>query len=245
MSPIFASTFNAPSSGGPAAGRIHLLDLLRSVCVWMMLVYHTVYDLTLFGVLPGTVLAHLAARAYCYLGAGGFLLISGVCVRFSRDSVRRGFLVFCAGFAVTVATTLAGYPVRFGVLQLLGCCMVLYGLAKRRLEAWNGPIFVFVCLVLFFASWALTSAIRVDITFLYPLGLRAAGFSSADYFPLLPWAFLFLLGTAAGKYLDARRDAPPLRRRFPAVLTFCGRHSLMIYLLHQPLIYGFFRLIWD
>lgn len=233
-------------SGGYAAGRIHILDLWRSICVWMMLVYHALYDLTLFGVLPGAVVTHPAARIYCYLGAGGFILLSGVCVRFSHDPLRRGFLVFCAGLAVTAATTLAGYPVAFGVLSLLGCCMILYGAAKRRIESRNSSLaFAAACLALFILTWILTAAARVDITFLYPLGLRTAEFSSADYFPLLPWTFLFLLGTWLGRRIDARRGAPLLRKRFPPALTFCGRHSLVIYLLHQPVIYGIFRLIWS
>ena len=173
-------------------------------------------------------------------------MLSGVCVRLSRDPVRRGFIVFCAGLAVTVVTTLAGYPVAFGILQLLGCCMLLYGAAKPRIERRNGSArFAAACMLLFTGTWALTAAIRVDITFLYPLGLRSAGFSSADYFPLLPWAFLFLSGTCLGKFLDARRDTPLLRRRYAPALTFCGRHSLAVYLLHQPVIYGVLFMIFS
>ena len=224
--------------------RVQLLDLWRSLCVWMMLVYHAVYDLTLFGVLHGSVVSHPATRAYCYLGAGGFVLLSGVCARWSRDPVLRGFKVFCCGLIVSVATTAAGYPVAFGALHLLGCCMILYGLERRRIEAWNGRMLAAACLFLFFVSGALTASMRIDITFLYPLGLRTAGFYSADYFPLLPWVFLFLLGTAVGRRIDARRDAPALRRTYPAALAFCGRHSLAIYLLHQPILYGICWLIW-
>ena len=70
------------------------------------------------------------------------------------------------------------------------------------------------------------------------LGWTYEGFVSTDYFPLLPWVFVFLLGTWAGKYIKAGRmpawfyqtDCPPL--------AAVGRHSLVIYVLHQPVLYG-------
>ena len=73
---------------------------------------------------------------------------------------------------------------------------------------------------------------------LWMLGWVYEGFVSTDYFPLLPWAFVFLLGTWAGKYIKAGRmphwfytaDCPPL--------AAVGRHSLVIYVLHQPVLYG-------
>ena len=229
--------------GGAGGKRVEILDLWRSVCVWMMLLYHAAYDLTLFRVLPEAFVTHPAAKVYCYLGAGGFILLSGVCVRFSRDPIRRGVLVFCAGLGVTAVTTVAGYPVAFGVLSLLGCCMLLYGAARRWIEPRLGPVFAAVCLGLFALTWVLTAAIKVDIFFLHPLGMHGADFYSADYFPLFPWTFLFLTGTALGKALDARRGAPLLQRRFAPALTFCGRHSLFLYLVHQPVIYGIFWLI--
>lgn len=226
------NAFPPGSSGGK---RIEILDLWRSVCVWMMLVYHALYDLSLFGVLPGSLATHPLARVYCYLGAGGFVLLSGICVRFSRDPLRRGFFVFCCGILVTAATTLAGYPVTFGVLSLLGCAMLLYGAAKKRIEPLLGPAFAAVCLALFAGTWILTALVRVPFPYLYPLGFRTETFYSADYFPLLPWLFLFLLGCCLGKGLEG---VPLGNRRFPKALTLCGRHSLLIYLLHQPLFYG-------
>lgn len=222
-----------------ASGRLAGLDAWRGVCVWMMLLYHAVYDLTLFGAVPKAAVENPAARLYCLLGAGGFVLLSGVCVRLSKNPVRRGFLVFCAGAAVTAVTTLAGYPVAFGVLSLLGCCMMLCGALRRFFAPRIGPAFAAGCLALFALSWAVTAAIRVDITFLYPLGLRSAGFASADYFPLFPWAFLFFAGTGLSPLILRHAGSA----RCPRALIFCGRHSLVIYLLHQPLFYGICRLL--
>ena len=64
------------------------------------------------------------------------------------------------------------------------------------------------------------------------LGFPPAGFSSTDYFSLLPWCFLFL----AGHFLSRLRPEPPAGPRIPLV-TAMGRHSLLLYMLHQPVIY--------
>ena len=134
------------------------------------------------------------------------------------------------------------YPVLFGALHLLGVCMVLYGLLRERIERYNGPVFAAVCAALFAAAALLTVNVTVPVRFLFPFGLTYPGFFSADYFPLLPWAFLFLIGTSLGKLFCAR-DIPLLRRRYPAALTFPGRHSLLIYLLHQPVYWLTFTYI--
>lgn len=218
--------------------RVDLLDLWRSLCVWTMVVWHACYDLELFGVLPAGTMARPVPMLVCYLGAGSFIFISGAVARFGRSPLRRGFLVFCAGAAVTLVTTLIGWPVAWGVLQCLGVCMIVYGLTRERLEPLHGPALAVSAAVLFAGTWLLTDRVRVSAAWLYPLGLRRADFASADYFPLLPWAFLFFLGLCFGKWIDHRRDRPPWDRSVPPALTWCGRHSLAIYLLHQPLLYG-------
>ena len=219
--------------------RIDALDLWRSICVWMMLAYHLLWDLSALGHVPAALLEGPTARCYAFLGAAGFILLSGLCTRLSRNPLRRGAVVLCAAAAVTVTSTLAGAAVRFGVLHLLGCCMLLYGLLGRRLEAaMERPAFPLACLALFAASGLVCGRAAVGPGWLYPLGLRSADFVSADYYPLLPWGFLFLCGAWTARHLDATGLQPLLRRRFPAALTFWGRHSLMIYLLHQPLFWA-------
>ena len=82
----------------------------------------------------------------------------------------------------------------------------------------------------------------VHLPVLLPLGFQFYGFSSSDYFPLMPNFGYFLLGAAAGRKLYAEKrslwpDGPaqnPVGRFF----SLCGRHSLGIYLAHQPVIYG-------
>ena len=227
-------------SPGPAGGnRIDFLDLWRSVCVWMMLLYHAVFDLMVFGLLPAALETHPVTRAYTALCSGGFILLSGFCIRISRNPFRRGGIVFASAMLVSAGATLAGLPIYFGVLHLLGTCMLLYALLGRWIERLPANrTFIFLCLLLFAAAFAWAPGLRVEAGWLFPPQAQREDFYSTDYYPLLPWALLFLTGTLLGRSPDFPWDSSALRKSYPAALTFCGRHSLAIYLIHQPLLFG-------
>ena len=152
--------------------RIELLDLWRSLAVVLMLVYHALYDLELFGVLAQGTVTRPWALGLRYVCSASFILISGAAVRFSRDPVRRGFFVFCAGLGVTAVTALLKLPVLFGILHFLGVCMMLHGLLEGKLRLRRGAGFAAVCAVLFAGSAVLTKYVQVDIKLLFPLGFR-------------------------------------------------------------------------
>ncbi len=217
--------------------RYDWLDLWRSLCVLTMLVFHTLWDLEQFGVIAQGTMETQPADLVRYLGGGSFILISGMLVLRSERSLRRGFMLLCIGLAVALVTALIGKPVRFGILQLLGVCMMLCAAMRERLRRMTDPWLAAALLVLFAGTWLLTARVTVPWRFLYPLGLRAEGFYSADYWPLLPWGFLYLLGTQLGKAL-LRDTAGERGRRIPKAVSFLGRHSLAVYLLHQPILYG-------
>ena len=82
-----------------------------------------------------------------------------------------------------------------------------------------------------------------SVPFLFPLGLPGPGFYSADYFPLIPWIFLFWTGLFLWRFL--RPYAEETVRGWPACrpLVWLGRHSLWAYLLHQPVLLGFIFLL--
>jgi len=122
--------------------------------------------------------------------------------------------------------------------------MVLYHFWGKFLQKWRPVNLTVTCIGLYiFTDWW-TGVTQVSVQWLYPLGLTAPGFRSADYFPLLPWFFLFLTGTVLGGWCLSHRDSRLLTKFLPAVLTWPGRHSLIIYILHQPVLYGICLLIW-
>lgn len=221
--------------------RVEVLDVWRSLCIFGMVIYHTIYDLVHFGVLDRAVMGTLPAQVLHWSVVGGFILISGIAARFSRNGFRRGLVVLCAALVVSVVSAWVDLPIRFGILHLLGVAMILCAGLRGRLfpegkepQLWQGVLF----LALFVLTKVWTDRVMVSVHWLYPFGFRYAGFYSSDYYAILPWIFLYALGAWLGGFVLAHRDKWLFTRRFPPALTFAGRHSLTIYMLHQPVIYG-------
>ena len=200
--------------------RIWELDALRGVSILGMVVIHLLYDLRMLwnidllqGGLPGLLLSY---------GGIVFVLLSGLCVTLGSRTLRRGLTVLGAGVVITFVTMLfdKSMVIRFGVLHLLGSCMILWPLF-RRLPPWalTGLGVGFVLL------GGVVASVTVAADWLFPLGLHTAAFRSADYFPLFPYLGWFLLLPQPGW------DVAPIR-----FLCRCGRNSLWIYLLHQPVL---------
>lgn len=224
------------------AGRIWELDALRGLCIVGMVAVHLVYDLREL-----LALADFAYPAFFLFikdwGGILFLLISGICVTLGSHPVRRGLMVLAGGLLCSLVTAglyLWGFQDRgiviwFGILHCLGLCMLLYPLV-RHLPPWALGGVGAVCLAL--GYWFLS--LRVSAGWLFPLGLTAPGFASSDYFPLLPNLGYFLLGALLGKTVYRRRQTllPRVKTELGVIRFFswCGRQSLWIYLLHQPVL---------
>jgi uncharacterized membrane protein len=223
--------------------RIWELDTLRGVFVLCMISVHIVYDLVdLYGIIHWDY-----PPVYTFFrGRIGmmFLLISGICATLGKRSVRRGIQVLGCGMlvtAVTVAIYLLGLADRiiiiyFGILHCLGICMLLWPLFKKC-ATWLLGVFggIFALIGLCFYNVA-----PVDFPWLIPLGLLYPEFQSADYFPLLPHLGFFLLGAVLGRTLYAKKESllPNVNANNPVIrfLSGCGRYSLFIYMIHQPII---------
>ena len=193
------------------------------------------------------------AAVMCGIGllagrGGGFnavgILLAGASARFSRNNLRHGLVVLGAGLVVQIGAAAAGQTIRFGVLMLLGSSMVLWHFLGKGLQRLPGRSVAAGSGVLFFAARWWTGRTAVSVPWLYPLGFMPPGFYSADYFPLFPWLFLFLFGTVLGGLCLDWRDSPLLARPLPPALTWLGRHSLLVYVLHQPILFGISYLIW-
>ena len=224
--------------------RFDILDAWRSLAVVLMLVYHFLFDLYIFGVMTPEQLfctpLNLMQKFICC----SFILLAGMSARFSRSNLRRGVAVLLAGAVVEIGAAVGGQTIRFGILMFMGASMLLYHFAGRWLQKLPGPPLAAGCGVLFLLTRWWTSRTVVSVRWLYPLGFLWPGFYSADYFPLLPWFFLFLFGTVWGGLCLERRQGRLLSARLPAAVTWLGRHSLLVYVLHQPILYGVSYLIW-
>jgi uncharacterized membrane protein len=231
------------------------IDLMRGIALVLMIIYHTLFDLNFFSIFTIDLYTGFW-RLYAYAGASLFLLIVGVSLTISRARaeryldarslakkfVLRGAKIFCLGLLVTLATwwyLREGYVI-FGILSVIGvsvlCSPIFFRFGKKNV------IIGFSCIVI---GWIFTT-INGPI-WLLPFGIHPAAFWSVDYTPIFPWFGVVLIGIALGEVLypgGIRSFALP---KFPttaiAPLTFMGRHSLVIYLIHQPLILAVLYLI--
>lgn len=215
--------------------RIWELDAVRGLCIVGMVAVHLVFDLQI----P-------TGAAFAFVQNWGgvlFFLISGLCVTLGSHPVKRGLLVLGAGLLCTGVTwimcalsMMPGYMViRFGVLHCLGICMLLWPVFRKL------PVWLLTVLGIFLSVLGiyLTERIVVDFSGFAWLGLLYPGYSSADYFPLLPYLGFFLVGAVLGRILYRKKES-----LLPGIgdfwlfraLQWCGRHSLILYLLHQPVL---------
>lgn len=230
--------------------RIWELDALRGLCILGMVVVHFIYDLVeLYGLIKWEY-----PPLFTFVQSWGgvlFLLISGICVTLGSRCIRRGLLVFACGLVVSGVTYGMYYfgfatkslIIYFGVLHCLGMCMLLWPVF-RKLPHWALAL---VGLILVFVGFYVRELPWVDTYYLMPLGIPWKGFSSSDYFPLLPYLGFFLMGSALGKSVYRNKETllPKVNTKNPIIRFFllCGKHSLLIYLLHQPILSGIFYLI--
>ena len=215
-----------------------VLDAWRTVAIVTMVLYHFLYDLAAFGRMTWEQFFSPGLNALQLFICGSFILLAGISSRLSRNNARRGLVTLGAGFLVMLGAYAAGLPIWFGILQFLGVTMLIYAALGKYFQRVPNLASAVLYPVLFFVTRAWTDAALVSTKWLWPLGFRYAGFSSADYFPILPWIFLFLFGAWLGGVLLRTERAAWLYRSLPVWLTWPGRHSLVIYVLHQPVLYG-------
>lgn len=235
--------------------RLSLLDALRGFTLLHMIAYHGMWNLTnLFGVdvpwyrsTPG----YLWQQAICWT----FLLLSGFCWSMSRSHIRRGLTVFGAGLLVS-AVTLLVMPenrVLFGILTCIGSCVLLMAALEKlfqKVPAGVGALASFALFLLLRNCASGTLGFEGLVLCKLPgllyrnlltayLGFPHADFFSTDYFPLLPWLLLFVTGYFLFRISSEHGWNERLfsRGQFP-LLNLLGRHSLLVYLLHQPVLYG-------
>jgi uncharacterized membrane protein len=226
------------------------IDLLRGFAIVLMVAFHILFDLRFFGSL-GIKLDesfwYYSPRFIAFL----FILLVGVSLSISYSRSKKGtsgaFLfgrylsrgagIFLWGMVITAVTWffLRDEYIIFGILHFIGLSIVL---AYPFLGMRYGNIFLGIMCI---AAGLYLAPMSFTFPYLLFLGFTPKGFSTLDYFPLLPWFGVVLIGVFLGNTLyrgNARRF--PLSDRsgniISASLCYAGAHSLVIYLLHQPVI---------
>lgn len=242
------------------AVRLWEVDTLRGIAVVLMVFYHFVWDLTFFGRYRADMLSgpwYIFGRS---IGAT-FIFLLGVSLTLSYSQRRqatteptrlsnslfmkyilRGSKLFGSGIVITVVTyfTSPSQFVIFGILHLLGCAMIL-AYPFLRVHPWISLI----AGLLIIGVGIYVDRLTASFPWLLWLGVSQRGRRMSDYYPLLPWFGFALLGIWVGRRLYPGRIRrfvlPDLAHVAPIrALSFLGRHSLVIYLVHQPVLLALF-----
>lgn len=233
-----------------SATRLAALDLARGLAVIAMAIYHFSWDLSWFSLVDWPVAQGFGWRSFAAMIAGSFLFLAGVSLDLAhhegirwRAFWRRLAVIVAAAAAVSLVTyfTFANNFVRFGILHCIAAASVI-ALPFIRLPVWAalaGALLLFTL-----PTWA--SSPVLDGQLWLWTGLGTPTFGSVDYVPIAPWAGVTLAGLALSKTFRRFRiwqamSGVSFSGSAGRLTRWLGRHSLPVYLLHQPVLYG---LVW-
>lgn len=240
------------------SNRLWEIDFTRGVAVLMMIVFHFVWNLAAFGFYMDTrSLISSPWQIFARTTGSIFIFVMGLSLTLSYRQtmkttgrsnllikfIKRGFQIFGVGMVITLVMHFTGTGcVVFGILHLIGISIILsYPLLKA-------PRFAVLAIAPFVLALGFyISGFWIDTFWFVPLGFKMKGVGMSDYYPIFPWFGFALLGIFAGDifYKDGIRkfSLPEIGESLIVrKIRFLGRHSLVIYLVHQPLLYGGLRL---
>ena len=230
------------------APRLAAIDALRGLGLCLMIAYHFTFDLSTFRVITvdfNNDPFWLAARD---LIVSWFLLLVGVSLvlaQRAQPGMRRfwrriALIVFCA-VLVTIASyvTFPNTFITFGILH----CIAVASVLARPLVGWPGTA-IALGVAIIVAGITLQFPV-FDARWLNWVGMMTHKPPTEDYVPLFPWLGVVLVGVAAGAWISGRERATiaSLGRFSPRWLAWLGRHSLLVYMAHQPILFGILRVV--
>ncbi len=243
---------SSPAKALATSQRIWEVDSWRGVAIVMMVIFHLMWDLVIFGVVN----VPLGRGFWFYFQrftATSFILLVGISLVISYNRARqrpngtaglyqkflvRGLKILAIALVISLVVRLQGQGrIDFGVLHFIGTAIIIaYPFLRfRRLN-------LLFAALLFAASYVIRD-IQVESYLLVWLGFEPPNYFYLDYFPLVHWFAVVLIGIFIGNtlYADGKRQflLPDFSIFFPLnLLQFLGRHSLLIYVVHQPLLYA-------
>ncbi len=238
--------------------RVPIVDAVRGVMIVYVALYHLLYDLVIFGLVPYTWILHPAVEGTHIVAFSTFVAFSGVSSRFSRSNLKRGIEMVVIAYIITFVTWFLDHEgfVRFGVLHFLGIAAILFwgmeklwnALRKERplpkgfLKVWN-LLFPITMMAGYVLTYYYIYKRSYPVEGLAWLGFPSPAYYSTDYFPLIPFLFLYLFGTWLGRMIMEEKLPGWFYKINIPGFDKLGRYTLWIYLAHQPVFYGIAWLI--
>ncbi len=234
--------------------RYYTLDVIRGFALVNMIFYHALWDAV--NIFHADIPWFTSEGAYIWQQfiCHTFILLSGFCWHYGKKKLKNSLVVLGASVIITVVTAvfMKNSIILFGVLCLLGSSMLLMIPLDKALKRINPFLGFALFLVLFLLTKNISDGfvgigekVIAEIPeafysnyFTAYLGLPFRGFYSADYFPIIPWFFLFVCGYYLNPIFNRLKLMNHLSSLRCRPLEFLGRHSLIFYMIHQPVVYG-------
>ena len=239
--------------------RICILDELRGIAIIAMIVYHTLYSMAFVFSLDFSYNLLLQAHKFQPFIPILFITLCGISCSFSKNNLKRGSIVMAIAIAITIATAIfmPSITIIFGILHFLGISLILYSVTKKFIDKIPVNIGIVLFLILFIVAYNIPKGyigfkpiiyleLPTQLYRFYPLfifGFPTPDFTSGDYYPLIPNIFLLLFGIYIGKLIKEKGVPSFMYKKLCPPLDFLGKHSLVIYVVHQPVIIGILYLV--
>lgn len=254
--------------GSQVKKRAWELDFVRGFSIFMMILMHLAYDLRyifglgVFDLLDKRWFNAFLQPAFVCVFAG----VSGICCVFSHNNLFRALKLGMIALVLTLATAVLTYKfgfsclIVFNILHVLASGLLIYSLIEfieRRFRVNPSKIDVLIAFITalicvfgvtirnydgLYKSWAVL-----------PWGIKTKNIEPmADWLPFFPWAGVFLCGTLIGRNAYKTRESLfskdwlmkyVVTSKLTEMFEFMGRHSLIIYAVHQPIVLGILYVI--
>lgn len=239
--------------------RFYELDLVRGIAIFMMIVYHLLWDLTYFDIIS---IQLFSGFWKVFQVATGTIFISlvGICLVISTNNpwklFKRGGFIFGLGLIITGITYVI-FPEKyifFGILHFIGISIMLSPpfLNIKQSFQWINLILGIIIII----AGNYLKYHYVNFNYLAWFGFKSLTLQSVDYYPLLPWFGLVLIGIFFGNLmyqghkrqftLIAMNELKKISSVFSLLslsLSFLGKRSLLIYFIHQPILLSIIHVI--
>lgn len=229
--------------------RLGIFDALRGFTMISMALFHGTYDLAyIYGVSIPWFTQGFIQDIWRASISWVFLFIAGWMCSLSHDNFRRATKYGIAALVVWIATSIASVDdsINFGIIFCMAASTAIVACGRRLFERASPLPTALISLALFIMTWNIPRS-TYTFPFLAWLGFPDATFVSGDYYPIIPFFFMYLTGfMVSRRFITTGKNYPDWMYGHPLPpLEALGRHALPFYLLHQPLILAALEFIYS
>ena len=218
------------------------IDFFRGIAIMMMIIYHFIFDLNYFNFIKvdmygGFLNIFQKIIAISFITLVGISLSLAYNIKSKKDLLIKGLIIFAFGLLITLVTFIfvRESTIYFGILHFIGLSIIISIIFLRffKINLITGIILIILGNII--------NKFTLDSSWLLLFGIKYKGFNTLDYFPLFPWFGLILIGIFVGKFLykdNSRNFKLFIKPKKLSFIQFLGRKSLIIYLIHQPILIG-------